>query len=239
MKKCILVCVCLFLMTGCSATYNVSIDDDKINETTSFLGSSDNYSDENKYEFEMYLNDPFPQSKNNSIVGIEDYSVLNKIKLYNTEDLSNGNNFGLKVSGLFDKDLSISDSAVIFTAAPNAKINVDNDNIKVYIPDFTYLFEKYSSLDNLTINVKLNAYKMFENNADSVKDNTYTWEINRSNYKSKNIKFTVQKSMRGFVLNFTKNNYYFSIGVFLLVTLIIGLLIYYFVRLKSASNNEF
>jgi hypothetical protein len=59
-------------------------------------------------------------------------------------------------------------------------------------------FEKYPELDNLTINIKTN-HRVYSNNADSKKDYTYTWNIDRNNYTEKPIQIRIYKDK--YVLN--------------------------------------
>ncbi len=83
-------------------------------------------------------------------------------------------------------------------------------------------------IDNLVINIKTK-YKVLETNADTVKDNKYTWNINDSNYESKSIymKIDYTKKDKSFI---EKHAVAIAISLLSVTILVFILLIYFKIR---------
>jgi hypothetical protein len=238
MKKLLLCIACLFLLTGCSITYNLNIDK-KFKENISIIEANPEY-----FNYEMsgtslndaknyYLKMPVTLY-NNAPHYSESFDKIPGIYYYNVKDLTNANEIGLSFDGIFKNYSKYSDSNMVWYAS---RLNVEkNDNKITILVDNFKIFKKYINLDKLTVNVKVN-YLVSESNADSVNGNVYTWVITRPNYNSKTIKL-IYKTKLDVVNDLEKSD---SLTLFILVLLglvIAGLIIFKFVQAKFKKKNS-
>lgn len=159
----------MFLLSGCSVNYNLNITDNSINETIS--GSVTNselrnksISKENSGNIYKILLDT-PQF---AIINNEDELYDSKIKkgLFKEKFVYSYN---------FDFD-SYSNSNILNNCFSGHLIS--NDEQYLYISVFGNFTCNYADKTKITINTN---YYVNDNNADKVKNNKYTWEINKNN----------------------------------------------------------
>ena len=107
--------------------------------------------------------------------------------------------------------------------------NITDDEIYLYDP--LNVFLTYPLLDDITISFKSDK-KVYDNNADEVKNNKYYWYINKDNYKDKNIRISFKKgeilSQKNIVIS--DNNFKVVIYLFLIILLISFLVIFEKIR---------
>jgi hypothetical protein len=197
MKKKILLCIMLLFLTGCDAEYTLEINDDNYEELTSIVendSSNLNKTFNNityKKLFDMYLKKPIPISKYEILQDETDEEIPNVI-YYDKKDLSTNLQTGMELSGTFSSK-NIESSNMIEFAYGNLTVEKDDDVISISTENKAKIFEQFSTLDNLTVNIKTD-YKVTENNADKVQNNVYTWNINRENYSNKPIIIEIKTS---------------------------------------------
>ena len=159
----------MFLLSGCSVNYNLNITDNSINETIS--GSVTNselrnksISKENSGNIYKILLDT-PQF---AIINNEDELYDSKIKkgLFKEKFVYSYN---------FDFD-SYSNSNILNNCFSGHLIS--NDEQYLYISVFGNFTCNYADKTKITINTN---YYVNDNNAGKVKNNKYTWEINKNN----------------------------------------------------------
>ena len=221
MKKIILCICCLFILTGCNATYDLTIDGN-IEESLVILDNYENYGDEQ----ELYDN-----------LELIDLNVLNSMPLsnseskdfYKVEKINDEIKFGIKFKGNFKENFY--NSNIIKNSCGIVEIDKDLTRTKINIGDFK-VFDAHENLSKITINIK-SKYKLRKNNADSVKGNVYTWVITRNNYKNKNINISFYENN----LSETDDSMIlFSIVIFSLV--IIALVVFLIFKIKYKKNNS-
>lgn len=222
MKFKILLLFCLFL-TGCSVTYNLTIDDNTFEENVVFAFSKSitSYSD-----ISFYLNDKIP-------IGLSD----NK-KFYNSEIKDVGDGYNL-VYNFNHEENFIENSYFVNNCYPNVSIINNDDTISISSGKGFNCFIGDDGLkaDSVKINIKTEL-NVLENNADEVNDDVYTWNINYSNYSSKEINLKLGKDVSA--INLKKVNS--SSSFFAIVTLIllfVFILVYFFVQIKKKKKNKF
>lgn len=211
------------MITGCDVTYNLQIDKNKYTEDI-----------EAKAYYADYVG--FNQIVLGDRLESLDLNIINKPLLYTTNNINNssyetkkiddGINFGLFLKGEFNNNNN--SSRAVSVACNDYKILKTNNAYSLVAKDFV-LFERYPDLDSITVKVK-SFYKILDNNADSVKDNVYIWNINRSNYKNKTIAFSYREKFNSDPMTT------FSIG--LVIVCIICLIIYLFVRNRFLKRNS-
>lgn len=234
MKKILILISAVFLLTGCDVTYNLEFKDDtfkeNINITEKVSDLDVEYNDTNFEDmFESTLNTPIALSKNYPVEG----NVASKIKgisYYKISDTSNYNKKSMNIKGKFSKT-DFQDSQLANFAC--ASFAVENKNGVIYLKTSTKMkiFEQYSLLDNLTINIKTNQ-NVLSNNADVVKGNTYTWNINEENYLDKTIYMEIKLKSKSF------SESQIEMAIMFTVLVIIAGIIYLFVKGKGQKNNS-
>ncbi len=209
MRKVIILLICLLLLSGCSATYDLYVgsmlsDEIFLYDDNDVLETSDNYDMEKGTE--NYIENYAYQ------VNLFDSNFD-----YDREQYSND-----KVSGyIYNYTYSyknFSKKSMVYNCYD--EINVDRgDNIVIKTSNEFKCFDKYSLLNDVTVNIHYSG-KVIKNNADSVEDGVYTWNINKDNYANKPIYFEAVK--------FKKNHTfeYIAGGVFLVLVIISLLLIF-------------
>lgn len=225
MKKILLAIIIVFL-TGCSANYELEYKDNKFTEslTTSSNINDDAYKEEvdNFYDNGYLLTDYLIQTGDmpfNDI--IDSYSIYNKVLI------NDANNYGIKLFYSYENKEELINSNIVYNMFEN--FNINDDGISLY--NTKNIFQKYLNLNNITISF-ISDKKIYDNNADEVKNNKYYWYINKDNYKDKNIRISFKKgeilSQKNIVIS--DNNFKVGIYLFLIILLISFLVIFEKIR---------
>lgn len=211
--KIIFLLFIILLLSGCDAKYNISLDNGKISERI-ILPYDELYKD--SYDKEYY------------------YDVLDEQKyITSIENISGVKKFVLKSDKLDVKNIGNND---LYDFCYDSIDVLLEDNI-YYIgtsSEFRCMTYDYLDVDSVEINIKT-YNKVIKSNADKSKFGTYTWVINESNYKNKNITFVVSKNEYVWYYKY-KGLFIGLIGVLGIV--LIGLLIKKIFQKKSNKVNK-
>ncbi len=216
MKKRIIVLLFgVLLLTGCTADYNLEIDNNLLKEEITGMVSKN----------ELNENNSEAPNTVSSLINEKQYPFANSTEIYDKKLNEDGNNINYKYS--FNYDMTNFDkSSLINTCFENHEI-VDLGNyysIKLS-GEFYCLYAK-----NINVNVTSNL-NVISNNAKKVKDNTYTWVINKD---TTNIEFVVDKT-KPFTKNNKKGSSTFRIISFVILMVLSGIT---YLLYKKKSNNE-
>lgn len=169
----------VLVLTGCSASYDITINSDNIiedltvtipkNTVTATQGSSLGN-----------INVPLTQ---NTAAG----------EYYNSSLDEDNTNYYLNFNYTHTYD-SFQQSYFATRCYQNISLEEDEDYLTLSTSEaFLCLkMEDGASIENATINIKTD-FKVIENNADRVNDNVYTWDINENNYQNKPIYLQIEK----------------------------------------------
>lgn len=217
-KNFILLCI-IFLLTGCNVEYNVTINNDKIDENISVYTDTLDYISES-------------DGNSNNINNIDYYA-------YNSSDAKYKYNKTIKKSNnLYEINLTYSHN-------PNEFINSTALNYFKYhsfINDEKYYYIKlqdglkngYKDKISKKVLVKITtSNKVVQNNADKIEGNTYIWEITKTNADNKEIIFQVMKNEKndGFVVKSNGNVLIMGAIAIFIVTVLIVLIYLGFTKL--------
>ena len=214
MKKNILLLLFIFLLTGCTIDYNLEIEKNRLVENISGTVSKEEYE----------LNEEYADAnKIYNLLFTDQTPILNGTDVYdkNIENTSDGvkYNFGYIYKNNYDK------SRIINTCFEKVDIREEDDYYYVDLSgDFYCLYT-----NKINVNVKSN-YVVIEHNADKVKDNTYTWIIDKNN---KEIHAVISKDLVNNISTESKPNYFRIIGFVVLIVLSV---ITYFLYKKKNSG---
>lgn len=179
MKKIILLLITIILLTGCNATYDINIKNDKISDTIKVFEKnnivqnatneqtkkfSDTIGDwENGYDYyqrELYTTDEVTGYKYTYDFNYEEYDAMSELrKCYKELSFEYDNQINLKTSNEF------------------------------------LCANYYKNVDSLEINIT-SEYHITNSNADKQENNKHTWIINKNNYKNKPIQISINKNKK-------------------------------------------
>ena len=196
-KNAILVLIIILMTSGCSATYNLVINDNSFKEETNIFEYED-VAKKTKYSKNYTVYDFFVLSSSNyyktdytnaindddgPIQGVSYYET-NYTNKNNVMEMNFKNNFTLR---------NIANSNMAHSCYEKFSVLRSGKEVFISTSNKATCFETYGSLDSVVINITTN-YEVTYNNADSVNGIVYTWIIDRNNYNDKNISLTYNPS---------------------------------------------
>lgn len=184
-SKCLILVFLIFMMCGCTAEVNLDISDNKIKESVdiTFYQNVLYPKDIIKTSFRNYI----PVYAKNLIVDTMPDEPLEGIDYYTKKETDLGNGYKFNYS----YDFNINEYKEARTVKDgfrsyNITFNQDDHTISLFAEGTLLYFNEYPELEEVKINIKTD-YLVKENNADNVKDNTYTWVFKKDDVKSINM----------------------------------------------------
>lgn len=174
--KYILLILIIFILTGCSGNYNLTFNKDlTINEELNILiDNNDNTYEKTQDLFKKGEIDP------------DKYEIMidkDKVKIVYKETYSSFENYYLnsKLYRSLFENIEYEKDNTGMSINTNSRLKLNDKNNQNIINSY--------DIDDFKINVSI-PFNVTENNADSIKDNTYTWDLNNSDtYKEINLKY--------------------------------------------------
>ena len=174
--KYILLILIVFILTGCSGNYNLTFNKDlSINEELNILIDNSN----NAYERTLDL-------LKKAEINPDKYEIMidkDKVKIVYKETYSSFENYYLnsKLYRSLFENIEYEKDNTGMSINTNSRFKLNDKNNQSIINAY--------DIDNFKINLSI-PFNVTENNADSIKDNTYTWDLNNSDtYKEINLKY--------------------------------------------------
>lgn len=233
-----------FIFTGCKATYNITINDNKyINESLDIVeDDTSTFDKKNSLLYDVspreYLNTniqwPTPVYKDSEVNPIEPIEI-DKVSYYDKKDISTSLKLGINYS-FKHKQKEYINSNIVNTCY-NYKYEVVDDKILFETIGNFKCFTEYPILDSVEITLNTNC-KVINENSDNKIENNYIWNITKNDI-SKKIIFNLncskdknekeKKSANSIDLS--------SIKIIILCLFIIGFIIV-IIRLINKRNNR-
>ncbi len=227
MKKIVMfLIISLFLLSGCTSVYNITINDDTISEEIMSIIPS---------------TDIIPRTQEEIVDGIEaddqitpfieedqnPFTDNNKIK-YKKSVSKSGINTIVRLSYDYDID-SFKHSRVYNECFEKSVIKRENGYLRLGFVGNFYCLRG----DSITINIKTNR-KVLNDTADDVDNNVYKWTINDSNQDRVNIQMILDDTT-----DTSGGNGYTMILIIILI-IFIGIELYFiFHKKKERRKNDF
>lgn len=230
LNKIILFVVILLALSGCSATYNIEIKDNKVYEYAKIWDSKegiDNKIEKNGYSLKEEMDITFNNihDKNNGQEEVKTRSFnLNKIN----DDLY----YGISYENSFDLE-KYNNSPLLQQCYKDVTINVEDNIIVINSSNYFNCFDYYGYLDNVNIKLTTN-YVSLSNNADKVNENEYNWIITKDNYKNKSIYIELDKTK--YLLTEEKVDKLLNIILIILGGLALIFGIFVFIKIKKSNK---
>lgn len=195
MKKVIILIVVLLFLTGCDVEYNLKINKLEFSETMIAIEYDSNKWDSNLEMFGNYKGNTYRELIE------EDYQKYTGVIInqqnpytndpipgyigYNKKKIANENALGIQ----YNYDFPINDykkSTLAKFCYEYVTVHIDNSKIMLSTSSEFRCMKNFKTLKAVKINIT-SPYLVLGSNADSVKGRTYSWLINRDNYKDSNI----------------------------------------------------
>lgn len=217
MRKKIILILCLVIFTGCDATYNLTIGDNYVNESSDFIYENNN---SNRKIIDDYYKNKF--------VAFYDMNLMHD-NFYSKKKINTGGKIGLNLSYTYEND-DYQNSSLLDQCYYKKSFTKSDDYIILYTEGGASCFYKDDDklLNSLTVNIKTDL-KVVKNNADNVNGKTYTWKFNDENFSTKDIYIKIKRDKN-------KNGLLNGIIIFSLITLclfVVGLIILQGIRIKN------
>lgn len=184
--KYILLFTLLFLVSGCSVNYNLTVDENyNFIENVSFQAENQEESvsiQENSWPVKVHYDDPEIGENPEKIEGVEYYqdSILLQNGFY-----QRNLNYSHSIS-------SFRQSHLINSCYEHFYVNESNSSITLSTSSKFLCMEEFPELSNVRVSVTL-SQPVLSSNADEVSGNQYIWNINSMNF-----------NQRGLILSFSK-----------------------------------
>ena len=177
----------LFLLSGCQVEYTLDLTTSDLQNQITVLENEttleEAFEGESKPNNEVYDASLIRQSY------LETFTSFEGEKNFEKEFLAKENVYGYQ----YKQTLTDQVEELLGSNCYENIFLSTGENIRIETSDQFQCFHQYSSLDQVTFHIKTNG-EVFENNADSIVDNTYNWTITKSNYREKPIIFEAENT---------------------------------------------
>ena len=216
----------IFIITGCSVEYNLNINEDgSVNEIVVAQERTNKMESITRKKGQQavdYLYETFKRDNESKIVtnNSDDKTTSTVTKKYINIDQYTSN----FKSDIFENiNISKEKDEVTLEAKQSKALGNDYDYSPIY--------------NDITINIKL-PFKVIKNNADSISNNVYTWNIKENELKNIELVYSDNYEVEKVNVKINNKTYNFSYGIIAIgsaVVLIITIVLIVFI--KNRKNN--
>ena len=239
-----LIILILLTCTGCTIEYNITVNKDtieetiQVDETISSIRQEKDILEHYNMWYPTYVN-YIP--KGNETIELEDFTKKADGIEYHTKKMIPKNN-GYNYEYTYTYPLNqYYDSYALATTFVETTVH-NGTNTLVLKTSKENLLCKYNYFDSLKINIKVdpNVYKLNYTNSLNIRNNTYTWLLNRENCNDSQIILTLDSifDTEDIIIKQEENKKDYTIYIFygiLIVIVIVGYLIYK--KIKNKNEN--
>ncbi len=188
MKKLLVIIGGLFLLTGCTAEYNLTIDNlDDFKEKLTLETTEDNI------DYENVKNYYWPHPIDYEVTGYSE--VPEEMDGINYYHFNNGTDLN-KAWFSYDYDLNKSEflkSGIIHNCYNKVNLTTTDEGITLRTSENFGCFSKYPPLEMVTVNI-MTPLKVISHNADSVNNNIYTFNITKADQNNRSIEMVFENT---------------------------------------------
>lgn len=224
-KKLILLLFSVFLVTGCTANYNIEIYNKTINENIDLIDNTSISAQDNRDKIENIFIKYHEDT---------DMLYLREFKEFTNEQKKV---YSLSEKSSYSFEEYQQELQYFRNCCRSVELSDDGNYINFRTLGYIKWFEKYEELDKIQIKVKSN-HKVKEHNADKVNRYEYTWDIDRYNYQEKipSLKLYSNKYVFDYEGKFMKRVIYFIVITVIIVSIVGGL--YFHINEKNKNANQ-
>lgn len=216
MKKILLLLITTVLLTGCTATYDITFDEDIIHDSIKVYTDSKNVNTASKEKLDNFLLKIGEWER-----GYDYY----KRELYTTDKITGYHYTYDFPYDQYDATSQIRKCYKDFTFTYDNTINLKTSNEFLCS---TY----YKEVKNIEISIT-SKYQITSSNADKKTNNTHTWIINKNNYKNKPIIIEIDKNTKA-----KKETPEIDLKMILIFIIFILLILVYIVNKKDLKRQK-
>lgn len=218
MKKVLYLLGLTIILTGCTANYNLTIDEKSVKEDFTLTIERNNF-DASIFHSEGVSHIDWSDDPSNGYVN---ELTEDEDNYYLKFDLTNEEN-GLYLNQCYS-NVNLTEEDDTITLSTDKVFNCMYD-------------EHHGKLDEATINV-ITKLKVLESNADSVEGNKYIWKIDMTNYQNKPIKIVLKKNFKLENL-MSENDASIMMAIIVAPILVIAIVIVSVIKYKFKKSNNF
>lgn len=225
-KKLLFLLFFIFLITGCTANYNVEIYNNEIRVNGKLLEG-----DSSKWDYEIF-GTPYHEVIDWKTTGDENSTIADGLfKISDKEGLGIGLKNTYKLSEDYENSPGIKACYKYFDVSENKKEIIFSTSVE------NTCFDVYPNLENITVKLKTN-HKVVSSNASNVKGYNYTWYLTKENKDDSAILLTIKKNE--YIFNYENEfiNKVIYIGVIIGIILGIGGIVYIYFTNKTKKMNQ-
>lgn len=215
--KFILINICLILLSGCTATYEINIKDDKIIEKLSLIET-------NTTLFDKVSDTGFTLRE--TFDGLLNENDIFSKKNYNVKSLNTDNQLGIEYSSSWAK--SILNSSILNQCYDDFNVSTRDGIVTVETGNNFKCYEYYENLDSIKIIFKTN-HKVINTNSQKKEGNSYIWNFSKDG--NKNIRISYYEN------EINKSIDVFTIVLIVVLVCIVGFIGFLFIK-KMQKNNK-
>ena len=177
-RRIILLIIITIFITGCNATYTLTLDEEKIN-TELHISNKDKSTWDN---FKLYRDGKEPVGNSMYLYETARNDKDDELSVVYSEETMPFNNF----------QHSLSIAYYVVELSGEANYTYDDEKITFEFNKLNTIYDKYPSFNNFTIKFKTN-HEVISHNADEVKNNNYYFYITKENAINKQIKLEISR----------------------------------------------
>lgn len=220
--KIIFLTLIIFIITGCSAEYTLTIDKDKFSETINILEKESIVS-------ENIEKQGFSDTVANSLANFEGIrSDLNRKKIIENDKVGYQYNYDYEI-----KSYSMTPSPVA-ECYDSFEIKNSTNEIEIKTSNQFLCYNNYPMIDEFKVTINSN-YKLIESNADFIENGKYTWNINYDEITNKPIYIKLEKKIDNSIKKEGSNLVLNFIKLVILVAILVGIII--FIKKKTKKDD--
>ena len=188
MKKKIIIVVLLLLMTtGCSVNYNIVIEDEKINETTTFT-QEENAVYTKSYMYSQYKEE-YPIYYDEEFLYYSPTEKLEENTYYEKSIVETDNGYEATYKANYNID-NYQRSRILNTAYEKYSVGYEAEDSYYYlVANNLKIFKNNKDLSSIKVSITLNDYEVIEGNYSTQAGNTYIWNFDRNSKGTINLKY--------------------------------------------------
>lgn len=236
MKKIIILFLSMFLLTGCSAHYNLVLENDSLSESLNVVSNKNDI-----YDGQAFSN--LVENYYNQVDLLVDYTIqlgdmsleeaYTKYDFYKKSIIDNNGVYGLKLDHVYNDKMNYNKTAIGNSLFD--RIVISDNYIKAYgIKD---IFANYSNLDDIKISFKTDK-KVLSTNCDEETNGVYYWYINRYSNVGRTVKIEFEKNVNIDNEIVRKSKKYWNIIYIVIGLLCVGILIFIVVIYEKIKKSN-
>ncbi|MDD4705964.1 MAG: hypothetical protein PHS24_01950 [Bacilli bacterium] len=243
MKKIIYLILMLFLITGCDATYNLTLENNNFIENLEIINNDKITWNINNPSYkairDLTINSALATDYREEIPELN--TKVDGIKYYNIKKIDTENTLGISYKSNFTL-YEYQYSTIVNTNVKSFDYKNNREGIIINIKKPLDAFLLYPDLNNLTIKFKTN-HQVIKNNADEKINDTYYFYLNKNNYQDKKIILELSNDYEltsNDILKLDQEGYFNKNALILIYLLIGGILLIFggivYIKVRKSNN---